>query len=214
MRATLKVLNEITGGGCSKTTKMPVGSTSNGLPTDRCNTGGRLQAVPGSVCHGCYADHRGNYRWQNVQDAQERRFQALDHPQWVEAMAELLNRGGAGLHRWHDSGDIRDVTHLAAIAAVAVQTPGVRHWLPTKEYGLARKYREWLPSNVVLRVSAPMVGERLDSEKWGTTSMVLDKGQECPDDVWECPAPKQGGMCGECRACWDPEVSVVAYHKH
>jgi hypothetical protein len=29
-----------------------------------------------------------------------------------------------------------------------------------------------------------------------------------------CPAPSQGGKCGDCRACWDPKVKVVSYGKH
>ena len=26
--------------------------------------------------------------------------------------------------------------------------------------------------------------------------------------------PKQGGKCGDCRACWDPKAKVVSYGKH
>jgi len=29
--------------------------------------------------------------------------------------------------------------------------------------------------------------------------------------AYDCPAPDQGNECGECRACWDPEVKNVAY---
>ena len=28
-----------------------------------------------------------------------------------------------------------------------------------------------------------------------------------------CPAPSQGGQCGDCRQCWDPKVKVVSYGK-
>ena len=29
-----------------------------------------------------------------------------------------------------------------------------------------------------------------------------------------CPAPSQGGQCGDCRQCWNPEIKNVSYWKH
>jgi len=40
-------------GGLSKPSKMP--GWSIGLPAKECKTGGKLQAVKGSVCFDCYA---------------------------------------------------------------------------------------------------------------------------------------------------------------
>ena len=50
-----------------------------------------------------------------------------------------------------------------------------------------------------------MINQRNDS--WPNSSMVVT-GQAT------CPAPKQGGKCGDCRQCWDPAVKIVSYGKH
>ena len=44
---------KIIGGSLSKPSKMP--GWSIGLPAKECKTGGKLQAVKGSVCYDCYA---------------------------------------------------------------------------------------------------------------------------------------------------------------
>ena len=57
---------KIIGGSLSKPSKMP--GWSIGLPAKECKTGGKLQAVPGSVCYDCYA-MKGCYVFKVVQDA-------------------------------------------------------------------------------------------------------------------------------------------------
>ena len=69
----------------SKPGKMPGFAYST--PAHECKTGTKLRAVPNSVCSKCYAFERGRYRFQNVIDAQYKRFRSLTHPKWVEAMA-------------------------------------------------------------------------------------------------------------------------------
>ena len=65
---------KIIGGSLSKPSKMP--GWSIGLPAKECKTGGKLQAVPGSVCFDCYA-LKGCYVFKVVQDAQYRRLAAI-----------------------------------------------------------------------------------------------------------------------------------------
>ena len=77
-----KEANKITG-GLSKPSKMP-GPAYN-LPATQCITGAKLVKIPGSVCHGCYA-LKGRYRFNNVQQALERRAASIKHPDWVKAM--------------------------------------------------------------------------------------------------------------------------------
>jgi hypothetical protein len=48
-----------------RASKMPCATYS--LPAQECKVGQALAKIPGSVCHGCYADGRGNYRWESVQ---------------------------------------------------------------------------------------------------------------------------------------------------
>ena len=65
---------KIIGGSLSKPSKMP--GWSIGLPAKECKTGGKLQAVKGSVCYDCYA-LKGCYVFKVVQDAQYRRLAAI-----------------------------------------------------------------------------------------------------------------------------------------
>lgn len=198
-------------GGLSKPSKMP--GYGYGLPARECNVGGRLRPIVGSVCHGCYA-MKGRYMFPPVQAAQYRRLAALGNPQWVQAMATAIK--GQKWFRWHDSGDLQSLSHLAKIVAVAMLTPRTRHWLPTRETAIVKSYRDGggtFPPNLVVRLSAPMVGARFP-ERAGPSSMVLAKGQDAPAGVFTCPASHQGGHCGACRACWSPNNVTTAYPIH
>ena len=92
----------------SKPGKMPGFAYST--PAHECKTGTKLRAVAGSVCANCYAYKRGRYRFQNVIDAQYKRFRSLTHPKWVEAMAAQINSKKVKYFRWHDSGDVQTWT--------------------------------------------------------------------------------------------------------
>jgi hypothetical protein len=117
-------------GSLSKPSKMP--GKAYGLPAKECKTGSKLAKIPGSTCSSCYA-LKGCYVFKVVQDAQYRRLDAIRHPLWVQAMAFHLTHQKADVFRWHDSGDVQDLKHLAKIFKVAKLTPGIRHWLPTRE---------------------------------------------------------------------------------
>jgi hypothetical protein len=82
----LKEARAITG-GLSFPSKMP--GTSYGIPAQACKVGAKLALIPGSVCCKCYA-LRGNYQWPAVKNAQARRLEAINHPQWVDAMVTEL----------------------------------------------------------------------------------------------------------------------------
>ena len=196
-----KQAREITG-GLSKPSKMP-GPAFN-LPASRCITGAKLVKVPGSVCHGCYA-LKGRYRFPNVQNALERRLQALSSPQWVEAMVVLVQ--GNEFFRWHDSGDLQSLEHLQKIFEVCKRTPNTKHWLPTREAQILKQVRpEEVPENLIIRFSSHMIDQGPVSF-WPWTSTVVTKNKTCP-------AAEQGNACGSCRACWNRDVKNVAYGKH
>ena len=149
-----KQAREITG-GLSKPSKMP-GPCFN-LPASRCITGAKLVKIPGSVCHGCYA-LKGRYRFPNVQNALERRRQALSSPQWVEAMVVLVS--GNEFFRWHDSGDLQSLEHLKNIFEVCKRTPKTRHWLPTREAQILKQVQpEDVPKNLIIRFSSHMIDQ-------------------------------------------------------
>ena len=188
-------------GGLSKPGKMPEGSYN--LPASACQTGQKLAKIPGTPCFECYADDRGRYRFPIVKAALQRRLKSLDHPQWVEAMTTLVKKKKH--FRWHDSGDIQSVQHLINIFEVCTNTPGTMHWLPTQE----RRYLpiNWRhPKNLVIRLSNAKNNSK-PGNAWTHWSTVVDSGGDCP-------ASKQGNICGSCRRCWDPEVKHVTYPKH
>jgi hypothetical protein len=212
---TLKRLREYVGGGLSNPSKMPGHSYS--LPAAECKTGGRLQAVKGSVCHGCYA-MKNRYRFANVQAAMYRRLDSICKPQWSAAMAELIRRAGDPYFRWHDSGDLQSVAHLAAICEVAAATPDVRHWIPTREYRTVSDYIAGggeIPPNLNVRMSAHMIGGEVPTfPRLPMVSVSTVSAGEPPAGAHRCPAPHQGNSCGSCRACWDPTIRLVDYALH
>ena len=59
-----------------------------------------------------------------------------------------------------------------------------------------------------MRFSMPMVDQEACGS-WSNTSTVTTK-----PGARTCPAPEQNNECGDCRACWDPEVKNIAYGKH
>ena len=196
-----KQAKEITG-GLSKPSKMP-GPCFN-LPASRCITGAKLVKIPGSVCHGCYA-LKGRYRFPNVQNALERRRQALTSPQWVEAMVVLVS--GNEFFRWHDSGDLQSLEHLQKIFEVCRRTPSTKHWLPTREAQILKQVQpEDVPKNLIIRFSAHMIDQG-PVKAWPWTSTVVTKDKTCP-------AAEQDNTCGSRRACWNRDVKNIAYGKH
>ena len=189
-------------GGLSKPSKMP--GWAIGIPAAECKTGNKLKLIPNSVCSGCYAE-KGCYVFAVVQAAQYKRLKAIDHPQWVEAMATLINSKKPDVFRWHDSGDVQDEAHLNKIFEVCRLTPSKRHWMPTREAWIKNHMKD-APANLVVRFSSPMIDQG-PVKSWANTSTVSTKSRTCP-------APDNNNECGSCRACWDPLVKNIEYGKH
>ncbi len=189
-------------GGLSKPSKMP--GWSIGIPAKECKTGSKLRLIPDSVCSECYA-LKNCYMFKVVQEAQYRRLEAIQHPDWVLAMATLINSKKPDVFRWHDSGDVQDVQHLEKIFEVCKLTPSKRHWMPTREAWI-KDHMHKAPANLVVRFSSPMVDQG-PVKSWANTSTVSTKSRTCP-------APDNNNECGSCRACWDPLVKNIEYGKH
>jgi hypothetical protein len=208
-------------GGLSSPSKMPCFGHS--IPASACKVGGRLKMIPGSVCSNCYAE-KGRYVFGNVKHALEVRLGALQRGlkdgSWARAMVTLIASprvSASGYFRWHDAGDVQSLAHLEAIADVARQTQSVRHWLPTREARTVALYLDKygaFPANLNVRVSLPMLNmprpHAFDTRLTTSTAHTA----AVPENTHECPAPKQDGHCGQCRACWSPDVPHVSYHKH
>ena len=201
-------------GTLSNPSKMP--SYAWGISAKHCNVGSKLAKIKGTICNKCYA-LKGHYAFKNVFNAHEIRRKAIELPEWVDYMAELLTLKYKNLdksrlyHRWFDSGDIQSYSHLMKIFEVCELTPHIRYWLATREYSIIDKIDEKdVPKNLCLRVSATKIDGAIPKFwKW-TSGVHRDKkpiGRECP-------AYKQDGECGSCRACWNRNIKQVSYKEH
>ena len=200
-------------GSLGKPSKMP--GFAYGTPAELCKTGSKLRKVKGSVCADCYA-MKGCYMFSNVKPAFYKRFEAMKHPRFVEAMTLVIENKTkqTKYFRWKDSGDIDSLAELERIVRVCQNTPKVKHWLPTREVKIVSDYLKIyksFPSNLVVRASSPMVnGEPLPN--FPNTSTVHGKGKK-----WygkQCIAYKQDNECKDCRACWNTKVKNVSYKQH
>ena len=220
-------------GGLSKPSKMPCHGYS--IPAKRCKVGSKLREVAGSICSKCYA-MKGRYTFANVANALERRFASLEDPAWIDAMVVLISKHCAksGHFRWHDAGDVQSVQHLSRIMEVCRRTPDIRHWLPTREYQAVREWKAAngeFPENLCVRASLFMLNQAFNralTQGLGCPSSGASQRQTRPslanvrtvaersiDAVTTyCPAPQQGGKCGDCRNCWNRDVTHVGYKVH
>ena len=192
----------------SKPAKMP--GYAYGLPAWECKTGAKLVKVPGSVCAGCYA-LKGNYaRYPEIKKSQYKRLASISKPEWVEAMAVVINSKAVAQHgyfRWHDAGDIQSPEHLQKIFEVCKLTPKVKHWMPTREAQFLKDIDPaQVPSNLIIRMSSHMIDQG-PVTFWPHTSTVGSSSRTCP-------APDQAGKCGDCRSCWSKDIPNIEYGKH
>lgn len=199
-------------GGLSKPSKMPCHGWS--IPARHCITGTKMALVNGSICSICYA-LKGRYAFENVQDCLERRFRSLTDTRWIDAMTTaILNKETSGHFRWHDSGDLQGVWHLHMIVEVCRRTPSIRHWLPTREYSIIRKYIDaggQIPDNLTVRLSALMVDGPAPESLAKRLGIQVSGASE---SAFTCPASQQGNKCGDCRACWDRNTFNITYKTH
>ena len=206
-------------GGISSPSKMPFGSWSTSAFD--CKVGTKLRAVKGSTCSSCYAT-RGNYGFKNVKEAHNRRLAALSDPRFVEAFVIVLKSlykhtkktylfEGKEIKenrwRWHDSGDLQSLDHLVMINDIALQTPFLVHWIPTREIGIVNEYLKsgrTFASNLLVRISATMVGQTYATRPMGLpfSTVGVDAAPA------QCPAYQQGGKCLDCSNCWDATKDV------
>lgn len=210
-------------GTLTQTSKMPCKSSS--LPTESCITGFKMAKIAGSICASCYADKGFYAMYQNsIKPAQFARLDAVHQAMqsadagalWVSGMVALI--GTDPYFRHHDSGDLQSLSHLELIAALCDATPGTRHWLPTREYGIVKAYiakHARLPGNLTVRLSAmypdqPVkVPKSLQNVPGIAVSNVHAKGPAMGD---ACKAPSQAGACLDCRACWTDATVSYAMH--
>lgn len=175
-------------------------------PGSRSDDGGLVPA-----CQGCYAT-TGNYRFANVKKPREFNREDWQRDGWINDM--VLSLDSSRYFRWFDSGDMYDIRLAEKILQVMERTQHVKHWLPTRMHKFA-KFRDVIQAmqslpNVVVRFSSDSVtGEIIKGQ---TTSTIFS--DTVPAGAFECKAYQHEGKCNGCRACYDKNVSVIAYKAH
>lgn len=200
----------------SSPSKMPCFGYS--LPAKFCKTGSKLAKMDNTICSGCYA-LKGWYSKSHVYKIQVKRLLSLQKPRWVEAMIYLIRHKQAKHFRWHDSGDIQDLQHFFKLADVANGTSKTLHWLPTREYDLAREF--WIANgrvplyqkfpNLIIRLSATHFDEQPPfalAKEIGVGVSMVSSGR------YSCPAHDQGDKCLDCRNCWNYDIPLITYRRH
>lgn len=151
------------------TSKMPCNSTS--IPAKYCQTGRKMAKIKGSICNTCYGysfdkdQGKGNYNFPNVKVSQQKRYDGITHPEWVEAMvlqitvASIVN--DTNYFRIHDLGDIQSLEHLENWVEVAKRLPSIKFWMPTRElqylYAYKTKHGTNWPKNLIIRLSETFI---------------------------------------------------------
>lgn len=196
----------------SKTGKMPCTSWS-------------LQAVetcPGSIgkdgqlvdaCKGCYANE-GAYLWPATKNVRAHNKQDWKRDNFVSDFVIALKK--QKYHRWFDSGDLYSVELAEKIYQIMLETPWVKHWIPTRSYKFSKfadvlSRMKALP-NVSVRFSSDSVMGDYVAGVHGST-IVSDESQ-INSEMSVCNAPNQDGKCLDCRACWNKDIPVIAYVSH
>ena len=215
---TLELALALTG-DLSDPAKMPCKAYA--LPTEACQKGWKLRQIAGSICSRCYAC-KGNYGIANVVSKMQERLCSLRNPQWAEAMAFIINKiESKDVFRWHDSGDLQGVWHLANIAKVAVLSPNVRFWLPTIEYDMVEDYLKGggvIPKNLHIMLSAEYIDEPEPVRRVAKKLNMYSGVKNAMGMSWvtrdrkmaSCPATTIRHKCLDCRECWS-SMEVVYY---
>ena len=196
----------------SKAGKMPCKSWSlQALTTCAGSIDDNGKLVP--ACEGCYAT-TGNYRFPNVKAPREHNQQDWKRDAWVADMVAELDNDR--YFRWFDSGDVYSLKLARKILDVMKATPWVKHWLPTRMHKFTKFHAvfaemEALP-NVVVRYSSDSVtGETVSGRNSSTIVPSIGWKQQ---GLQVCESSTRAGKCGPCRACWNRDVTVVAYPAH
>ena len=212
---TLKKARELTGGGItSKNKKMPFYNYD--LSAKDCVKGSILREVKGSVCEKCYAD-TGNYNFPSVKLSHKYHLKSLENGfEWSVAMAYQILHYKTKFFRFHASGDLQSLDHAIQIINLAKLTPSCKYWIPTRETGILKELKEQnisIPKNCIFRVSAPLIDGHLNSKVFRNTSSVITSDKNASGKNI-CPSLSQGGMCLDCRNCWNTKIKNINYLYH
>ena len=195
-----------------RTSKQPHARTWN-LPAGK-SCGGMYDVDTGEVCDACASCYakRGHYNWPAVVSAYEYNMEDWKREGWVDDM--VMGIKGAGYFRWFSSGDCKYTQLADKMYQVMERTPDTMHNLPTKGY-INKDIDRWLDKmqtlpNVVVRRSSQKINGIYDHGIHRAIQVPHAK-HPVDDQTMVCPSFTTNHKCGDCRACWDDTVQVVAF---
>lgn len=198
-----------------KTSKLGKDVVTFGLPAGKTCPGAIENGKISDVCRGCYAKG-GHYRFHNVKDSRERNLKQTKERQFVSNMVDAIYDARPEFMRWFDSGDIYSREFADKVYAVCVSTPTVKHWIASRVLSLPdwQYYRALFESLPNVRVRSSYGGLDAKFKKGIHTAIVVPDSVKVPKGAYLCPATENRGTCGNCKACWDKKVKLVAYRPH
>ena len=181
-----------------------------------------LDTCPGSkdangdlvpACSGCYAT-QGTYHFPDVKAVRADNRADWQRSEWVSEMVASLKKDKH--FRWFDSGDLYALELAEKVYQIMLETPSTKHWLPTRMY----KFPKFAPvlaamqalPNVMVRPSSDAIDGTYTPGVHGST--ILPDATSADSNTFVCNAPKQGGKCLDCRACYDKSINVIGYIAH
>lgn len=172
------------------------------------------------ACKGCYATN-GNYRFSNVRAAREFNKQAWQDENFVNDFINELHK--ERFFRWFDSGDMYHIKLSEKIYQIMLETPHVKHWLPTRMYKF-KKFHSIIQkmqalNNVVVRLSSDYIdGTKVNTifnQVSDNNSVIISSDSiDGYNKGFICSAYNQNGKCLTCTACYDKSIKTIAYIGH
>ena len=196
----------------SKTAKLGTKSWSlQAIETCPGSIGEDGQLVP--ACSGCYAT-TGCYNFPDTKKVRADNKEEWQNESFVDDFTKALNKQSH--FRWFDSGDMYTIKLAEKIYSIMLATPNTKHWLPTRmakfpKFQSIISKMQALP-NVMVRFSSDEIDGSYIKGVHGST--IVPNEQLADSNTFVCNAPKQGGKCLDCRACYNKDIPVIGYVAH
>ena len=166
-----------------------------------------------AACSGCYAT-TGCYVFPDTKAVRANNKEEWKKDSFVSDFIAALKKQTH--FRWFDSGDMYALELAKKMYDIMVATPNTKHWLPTRMYKF-KKFADILEKmqalpNVMVRPSSDDIDGSYIKGVHGST--ILPNAEYADSNTFVCNAPKQGGKCLDCRACYNKDIPVIGYIAH
>lgn len=178
---------------------------------------------PGTICGKCYAK-QGMYRFPAPVKAYDARFnwarESMKSQSGRQAFVDTMTTAiqfsvainGHPYFRIHDAGDFFNRAYAESWGEIVSTLSHVKFWAPTRSYQEKNPWRQTL----IQVAKLPNITMRPSALRFGDPAPIVEgfaAGSSAMSEGYNCPAPKQGNLCLDCRMCWDAPEKVIGYHE-